>query len=74
MAKRDVVWLGEQPTTCEICTTPLRTRMFDAKTKFGPWGCLCPECFEQHGVGLGQGRGQEYQWVGVTSRWHKVGG
>jgi hypothetical protein len=45
MGKRDVVWMGEQPTSCEICSAP-----------------------------LGQGRGQEYQWVGITGRWHKIGG
>lgn len=31
---------------------------YDAKTKYGPWGYLCVNCFVDHGVGLGTGRGQ----------------
>jgi len=31
---------------------------YDAKTTMGPWGNLCPTCFENFGYGLGLGIGQ----------------
>lgn len=31
---------------------------YDAKTKQGPWGYLCEECFTELGLGLGLGIGQ----------------
>lgn len=41
---------------CDICGEKAR---FDAKTKNGPWGYLCAECFSTYGIGLGTGLGQE---------------
>lgn len=38
---------------------PGRPAYADAKTRGGPWGNLCHECFEHHGCSLGLGRGQE---------------
>jgi hypothetical protein len=32
---------------------------YDAKTVRGPWANLCRDCFEELGIGLGTGRGQE---------------
>jgi hypothetical protein len=32
----------------------------DGKTKQGPWANMCDEHFEQHGVGLGTGKGQRF--------------
>ena len=31
---------------------------YDAKTKDGPWGYLCEECYGHLGIGLGLGLGQ----------------
>lgn len=31
---------------------------YDGKTKDGPWAYMCPPCFQDHGIGLGTGRGQ----------------
>lgn len=32
--------------------------LYDGKTRTGPWANMCQDCFTQHGVGLGTGRGQ----------------
>lgn len=32
---------------------------YDALTIYGPWGYLCNEHFQSHGIGLGTGRGQK---------------
>lgn len=48
------------PSNCDLCGGDFEGVMFDAKTKFGPWGNLCTECFMVHGVGLGTGKGQKY--------------
>lgn len=46
---------GPRPA-CDLCGAPAR---YDAKTKQGPWGYLCQDDFENHGIGLGTGLGQE---------------
>jgi len=55
-------WLGKWPARCDICAADLQSTgtFFDARTKQGPWGLLCPACFENEGVGIGPGRAQEY--------------
>lgn len=47
---------------CDICSHEFTAgdKVYDAKTKQGPWGTLCSTCFQMHGVGLGTGLGQEY--------------
>ena len=42
---------------CDICTG--QTARYDAMTYTGQWGYMCHECFKEHGVGLGLGKGQE---------------
>jgi hypothetical protein len=37
---------------------PPELAAYDGKTRMGPWGYMCEECFEKFGVGLGVGRGQ----------------
>lgn len=60
------------PKTCDICNKPFGTFMYDAKTVYGPWACMCETCFNTVGVGLGTGLGQQYkkndqeQWVKVA--------
>lgn len=41
---------------CDFCGDEAH---YDGKTKLGPWGNMCRDCFRTHGVGLGLGRGQE---------------
>ena len=31
---------------------------YDGKTRMGPWANMCPAHFQEHGVGLGTGKGQ----------------
>lgn len=55
MNKHEQVRVSEIPK-CDLCGKPAR---YDAKTKQGPWGYLCWSCFQDHGIGLGLGKGQE---------------
>jgi hypothetical protein len=40
---------------CDFCTQEAH---YDGKTTQGPWAYMCDNCFKEHGVGLGTGRGQ----------------
>jgi hypothetical protein len=60
------------PSYCSHCSSEFDDTMFDAKTVFGYWGNLCRPCFEEFGVGLGTGRGQEYKLN--EGKWVKVNG
>ena len=53
-------WLSTKPDVCDVCDQELKVVFFDAKTKMGPWGILCKDCFERVGIGLGLGLGQKY--------------
>jgi hypothetical protein len=54
-------WMSPPPKTCDVCQGKISTEFYDAKTKQGPWGCLCPSCFDQFGMGEGTGLGQHYK-------------
>lgn len=41
---------------CNFCG---EVATYDGKTICGPWANMCRKCFENCGVGLGLGRGQE---------------
>lgn len=58
--KKERKWTGSEPTRCDICGLDFIGTFIDGKTLQGPWGLLCTNCHRQHGVGLGVGRGQEY--------------
>lgn len=47
----------ERLPACDVCGSGT-TAKYDAKTKAGPWGFLCQQCFDKHGIGLGTGKGQ----------------
>ena len=67
-------WLGQVPTLCETCDSPITKKFYDAGTQTGPWACMCPSCFA-FGPGrgkLGTGVGQEYTKKG--EHWVKTGG
>ncbi len=70
-----LVWTGVV-NDCDICGHPLSTVFYDAKTRGGPWGLLCPTCFTIRGVGIGQGVGQKYELqregIGAAARWHWI--
>lgn len=38
---------------------PDRDAVFDGKTQMEPWAFMCQDCMDDHGVGLGLGRGQK---------------
>ena len=48
--------------TCDFCKQDpggdLREAKYDGKTYAGPWGYMCEEHYQEHGVGLGLGIGQ----------------
>lgn len=71
---KTIQWLSPAPITCEMCGSLIRNVFYDAKTKQGPWACMCPRCHtEGQGVGkLGRGYGQEYTKQGTA--WIKTGG
>lgn len=66
------------PVKCDMCGDPLRadvgTAMYDARTRGGPWGCLCRSCFDSYGVGLGTGLGQRYEREADGRFWYREGG
>ena len=66
------MWMGSEPTKCDLCGEPLEKKFIDGKTTSGPWGMLCEDCHETHGVGLGLGRGQMYEKRGKN--WVKIAG
>jgi hypothetical protein len=41
---------------CDFCHTMAK---YDGKTKQGPWAFMCNQHFKIHGVGLGEGKGQQ---------------
>lgn len=65
-------WLGQVPKSCEICGKPIEKVFYDARTRHGPWACMCKTCFTLGpGVGkLGTGLGQEYTEEEGT--WYKT--
>ncbi len=52
------------PDLCDICRGTLRTgpSFYDGTThtQEGAWAWMCSVCFEENGVGLGTGIGQQY--------------
>ena len=63
-------WSGTWPANCQVCRTPNLSDkgadlsfydwFVDGLTRYGHWALMCPECFDQEGVGLGTGLGQKY--------------
>jgi len=64
-------WYGAHK--CDLCAKKNLTELYDAKTRFGFWATLCPECFTANGLGIGPGRGQHYK-RGVDGHLYKVAG
>jgi len=57
---------------CDFCKQYPRVMYqearYDGKTKMGPWANMCREHFEQYGVGLGLGKGQELVLADVPDK------
>ncbi len=45
---------------CDICKKEISGNFIDGKTILGPWAYMCPSCFKEYGIGLGTGKGQEF--------------
>lgn len=58
-------WVGEKPRHCDLCARALTRGWVDGKTIRGPWANMCHGCHKRYGVGLGLGRGQQYDRDGV---------
>jgi hypothetical protein len=71
--RKPVVWVGAAPACCDLCKETIAKVFYDARTRFGPWACLCQACFDLDGVGLGTGRGQKYRQL-TDGRFYKVAG
>jgi len=66
-------WIGLEPTECDLNKCVITTTFIDGRTKFGPWANLCPKCHKKFGIGLGAGKGQQYQKQ-VDGKWLKTKG
>jgi len=70
--KRKIRYINP-PKKCDVCNGPFMNDCFyDARTVQGSWANMCINCFHEYGVGLGTGRGQEYQKEGID--WYKTRG
>jgi len=62
------------PKVCDVCHKPFTENiMFDGKTVYGPWANMCMSCFNDIGVGLGTGLGQQYK-KNEANDWVKIAG
>lgn len=66
-------WIGGVPAECDICKDDIVDAFYDAKSRMGVWGNMCPLCFNRVGLGLGTGLGQKYEKQ-ADGRWLKTGG
>lgn len=65
-------WLDKVPATDDFGRVILR-EFIDGQTKLGKWALMTPESYEEHGVGLGKGKGQHYK-LNKRGDWVKVAG
>ena len=56
------------PPCCNICQGKIGTVFVDGRMSQGSWADMCWNCFTQHGVGLGTGKGQKYRKPGAPER------
>lgn len=69
-------WLSPVPTKCDTCGQPIVKVFYDARTKRGPWACMCEKC-QKEGPGVNQvgtGIGQEYTEDEASGYWVKTAG
>lgn len=66
-------WIGEPPSACQICHSPITDEFIDGRTHLGSWAFMCHDCHVIMGVGLGTGRGQLYK-KNDKNEWEKIDG
>lgn len=69
---KDKFWMGEVPETDDF-SDPIKDEFIDGKTRMGPWALMSKNSFKQHGVGIGQGKGQLYKKES-NGQWKKIKG
>jgi hypothetical protein len=66
------------PEKCNICKAVFKKeedfQFVDGKTQMGPWANMCMECHTIHGVGIGTGYGQVYEYDVKEDAFFKVAG
>lgn len=68
----DKFWMGEVPETDDF-GDPIKNEFIDGRTNMGPWALMSKNSFRQHGVGIGQGKGQLYRKES-NGQWKKIKG
>ncbi len=67
------VWMGSDPTACDLCHAPIVGEFVDGRMSgITTWAKMCMTCHGTSGAGLGQGLGQKYRLE--DSKWVKVAG
>ncbi len=68
------LWRGSKITTCQVCPCTITESFVDGRVKGAGWAIMCPSCFRDVGVGLGDGNGQGYceQLVEGELKWAKM--
>jgi hypothetical protein len=59
MGTRRKLWYGDVKSHDDFGSKISKT-FIDGRTKHGPWAIMTPKNHRLHGVGLGEGRGQQY--------------
>jgi hypothetical protein len=59
-------FLGPPPECCDSCGTKITDSFIDGQMKStGPtnyiWAYMCKECHKEYGIGLGSGKGQQFE-------------
>jgi hypothetical protein len=65
----------DPPDTCDLCRRSLVASGFfvDGLTQEGIWANMCPQCYMEHGSGIGWGIGQLYRQCDGR-RWRCIAG
>ena len=75
--KKRKQWIGSPPTECDLCHAPISNVFVDACLFLQGqriWGNVCKTCHQEYGVGLGEGKGQEYWLDEETGKFLKIEG
>jgi hypothetical protein len=58
-AQRHISVVVPEIPDCDFCQPTPVPAYADGQTTMGPWANMCRPCFDQYGIGLGLGRGQQ---------------
>lgn len=74
-------WEGTPPTICQVCGCSIAREQsskgvfVDGRARHvSIWAFMCSDCHAKHGVGIGTGKGQKYQWNARHEAFVKIGG